>query len=164
MFISVDMDCYLNVTLKSGNETVNQTVTGFNEENSLKEWKKIKIKNNFAENAKLMFFRGHSSDRKGGYWAVDNIAFCRPSVDTKNIILPTNISYSSRCKVLDTNLADTKICKKRGYIGNHCNISCSQVLGKSYPNCETYKICTENSNCSCAWGYEGEFCNKSLLM
>jgi hypothetical protein len=80
MFISVDMDCYLNVTLTSGNETVNQTVTGFNEENSLKEWKKIKIKNNFAENAKLMFFRGHSSDRKGGYWAVDNIAFCRPSV------------------------------------------------------------------------------------
>ncbi|XP_068895209.1 receptor-type tyrosine-protein phosphatase beta-like isoform X17 [Tenebrio molitor] len=161
MFISVDMDCYLNVTLTSGNETVNQTVTGFNEENSLKEWKKIKIKNNFAENAKLMFFRGHSSDRKEGYWAVDNIAFCRPSVDTKNIILPTNISYSSRCKVLDTNLADTKICKKRGYIGNHCNISCSQVLGKSYPNCETYKICTENSNCSCAWGYEGEFCNKT---
>jgi hypothetical protein len=39
MFISVDMDCYLKVTLTSGNETVNQTVTGFNEENSLKEWK-----------------------------------------------------------------------------------------------------------------------------
>jgi hypothetical protein len=80
MFISVDMDCYLNVTLKSGNETVNQTVTGFNEENSLKEWKKIEIENNFAENAKLMFFRGHSSGRKEGYWAVDNIAFCRSSV------------------------------------------------------------------------------------
>jgi hypothetical protein len=80
MFISVDMDCYLNVTLKSGNETVNQTVTGFNEENSLKEWKKLEIENNFAENAKLMFFRGHSSGRKEGYWAVDNIAFCRPSV------------------------------------------------------------------------------------
>ncbi|XP_068895202.1 receptor-type tyrosine-protein phosphatase S-like isoform X10 [Tenebrio molitor] len=163
MFVSVDMDCYLNVTLKSGNETVNETVIGFNKENSLKEWKKIEIeiKNNFTENAKLMFFRGRSNDNKEGYWAVDNIAFCRPSVDTKNIILPTNISYSSRCKVLDTNLADTKICENRGYIGKHCNISCSQVLGKSYPNCETYKICSENSNCSCAWGYEGEFCNKT---
>jgi hypothetical protein len=81
-----------------------------------------------------------------------------------NINIYTNISYSSICKVLDTNLADTKICENRGYIGKHCNISCSQVLGKSYPNCETYKICSENSNCSCAWGYEGEFCNKSLLI
>jgi hypothetical protein len=161
MFISVDMDCYLNVTLKSGNETVNQTVTGFNEENSLKEWKKIEIENNFAENAKLMFFRGHSSGRKEGYWAVDNIAFCRSSVETNNINLPPSISYKSMCKVLNTNLTNTKICEKRGYIGNNCNISCSQVLGKSYPNCETYKICSENSNCSCAWGYGGEFCNKT---
>jgi hypothetical protein len=82
MFVSVDMDCYLNLTLKSGNETVNETVTGFNKENSLKEWKKIQIeiKNNITENAKLMFFRGRSNDNKEGYWAVDNIAFCRPSV------------------------------------------------------------------------------------
>jgi hypothetical protein len=82
MFVSVDVDCYLNVTLTIGNETVNQTVTGFNKENSLKEWKKIEIeiKNNITENAKLMFFRGRSNDNKEGYWAVDNIAFCRPSV------------------------------------------------------------------------------------
>jgi hypothetical protein len=67
MFVSVDTDCYLNVTLTtSGNETVNETVTGFNKENSLKEWKKIEIEieNNFAENAKLMFSRGRRMVKK----------------------------------------------------------------------------------------------------
>jgi hypothetical protein len=68
------------------------------------------------------------------------------------------------CKVLDTNLTDTTICEKKGYIGKYCNITCSQVLGKSHSNCENYMICSENSNCYCPWGYEGEFCNKSLFM
>jgi hypothetical protein len=56
MFVSVNMDCYLNVTLTSENKTVSETVTGFNKEKSLKEWKKIQleIENNFAGNAKLM--------------------------------------------------------------------------------------------------------------
>jgi hypothetical protein len=84
--------------------------------------------------------------------------------EANNIKLPLNISYNSVCKVLDTNLTDTTICEKGGYIGKYCNISCSQVLGKLYPNCESYQICLENSNCSCAWGYEGEFCNESLFM
>jgi hypothetical protein len=164
----------------------------------LKEWQKteIKIENNFAENAKLTFSRGRLNGKKEGYWAVDNIAFCRSSIGNKfsfnlfhfffyiilllidhhqyqymfqklisyNIKVPLNISYNSVCKVLDTNLTDTTICEKIGYIGKYCNISCSQVLGKSYPNCETYQTRLENSNCSCAWGYEGEFCNESLFM
>jgi hypothetical protein len=85
MFVSVDMDCYLNVTLTSGNETVNQLFKGFNKENLLKEWKKktIKIKHDFTEKAKLMFSRGRLDGKKEGYWAVDNIAFCRPSVGNK---------------------------------------------------------------------------------
>jgi hypothetical protein len=167
MFVSVDIDCYLNVILTLGNETVTKRVTGFNKENSLKEWKRIEVKienyltDNFTENGKLMFSRGHSNGSKEGYWAIDNIAFCRPSVEINNMKLSLNISYNSVCKVLDTNLTDTTICEKKGYIGKYCNITCSQVLGKSHSNCENYMICSENSNCYCPWGYEGEFCNKT---
>jgi hypothetical protein len=99
MFVSVDTDCYLNVTLTtSKNETVSETVTGFNKENSLKKWKKIEIEaeNNFAENAKLMFSRGRPNGKKGGYWAVDNIAFCRPSIGNKFSFNLINF-FSTKC-------------------------------------------------------------------
>jgi hypothetical protein len=103
MFVSVDMDCYLNVTLTSENETVSETVTGFNKEKSLKEWKKIEleIENNFAGNAKLMLSRGRPNGKKEGYWAVDNIAFCRPSLGNTfsfnlfNFFLQNTITHRS---------------------------------------------------------------------
>jgi hypothetical protein len=52
-------------------------------------------------------------------------------------------------------------CNKTGYLGKNCSVSCEQLLGKSYSNCENYTVCLENEFCYCASGYTGASCERS---
>jgi hypothetical protein len=74
----VDKNCYLDIILKINQIIVhNKTVEGFNEHNSLKMWKEIKIRSNSSGKGELMFYRRRSDNNLSiGYWAIDDIHFC----------------------------------------------------------------------------------------
>ncbi|XP_044260238.1 uncharacterized protein LOC123008485 isoform X2 [Tribolium madens] len=154
MFVSIDKHCFLDVTLKSDtNSIINKTVVaGFNDNESLKTWKRIEIKAFFSGNATLSFKRKRNDFRTEGYWAIDKIQYCK-----KNIEVIVQNCTKCQCKVLNQNNEfDKKIFDNPGFLGN--KINCSDVLGNSYPYCEKHKIYVKNK-IFCAWGYQGSLCN-----
>jgi hypothetical protein len=85
-------------------------------------------------------------------------------VETFSTNLSAGDNNTAICKSLPTEYRSEDnytFCNKIGYLGKHCNISCEEVLGRSYSYCSNYKICLENEICYCAWGYTGLFCNES---
>ncbi|CAH1382012.1 unnamed protein product [Tenebrio molitor] len=165
IFVSVDKNCYLNMILKMNQNIVdNKTVEGFNEHNSLKMWKKIEIRSNSSGKGELIFYRKRSDNNQTkGYWAIDDIHFCDKKIETFSTNLSSHENNTVFCKSLtaeyrsDDNYTP---CTKIGYLGKNCNISCEELLGRSYSNCSNHKICLENEICYCGWGYTGSFCNE----
>ncbi|XP_068902347.1 uncharacterized protein [Tenebrio molitor] len=163
-FTSVDKNCYLDVIVNVNKINVfNQTVKGFNEDNLLKSWKEIEIKTNLIGKGEIIFFRRRLDNNTTGYWAIDDIRFCNKNIE----IISTDFSHKSDNKVLCKNLnAEYKpgvnmFCNKTGYLGKNCSVSCEQLLGKSYSNCENYTVCLENEFCYCASGYTGASCERT---
>jgi hypothetical protein len=184
LFVSVDMNCYLNIILRINENIVdNKTVEGFNEYNSLKMWKDIEIRSNTSGKGELIFYRKRSDNQIKGYWAIDDIHFCdqkigsdcreqlicviyaiRIFVETFSTKLSSDDNNTTFCKSLTPEYRSDDnytFCNKIGYLGKNCDISCEEILGISYWDCSNHKICLENEICYCSWGYTGSFCNES---
>ncbi|CAH1380816.1 unnamed protein product [Tenebrio molitor] len=162
-FTSVDKNCYLDVIVYVNKRNVfNQTVKGFNEDN-LKSWKEIEIKTNLTGKGKMIFFRRRLDNHTTGYWAIDDIRFCNKNIE----IISNDFSHKSDNKVLCKSLnaeyqpGVNTFCNKIGYLGKNCSLSCEQLLGKSYSNCENHTVCLENELCYCASGYTGASCERT---
>jgi hypothetical protein len=170
MYVSVDSDCFLDINLKSEQgSSQNVTVNGLNVEGSFKTWHKVEIHAKNSGKAHLSFYRRHKvQGTTEGYWAVDDIRFCTGDTEVYQVELkdekPDNyvceVLTSSKQLVRDENVV---LCDKAGFLGSECNLSCSTILGASYPNCENHRICQGGSNCFCSWGYQEPFCNQTCV-
>ncbi|XP_044263828.1 uncharacterized protein LOC123010780 isoform X2 [Tribolium madens] len=160
LFVSVDEDCYLNITL---NSNITQ-IKGFNKKD-MKYWKQIEITSDKVKSSGMLsFHRGRYDNKTTGYWAVSNIKTCRPKPE----VVKTTITSQNRtngndrylCKTLNPSKSP-KFCDQEGLIGSSCAVNCSEALGDFYKSCQNHKICLEDGTCSCALGYKGPSCNKT---
>jgi hypothetical protein len=162
MFVAVDKHCSLEIVLNVKEKyNSSKIVNGFNDNEGLKIWKEVTIRSNFSGQGKLSFFRRCLGSRTTGYWAIDAIHFCDKNIETFSATLLSDNKGQHICKNLnaqDKGENNENVCDKPGYVGKYCNISCEEVLGKSYSKCEKHKICLENEICYCAWGYKGRSC------
>jgi hypothetical protein len=162
IFVAVDKHCSLEIVLnvKEKNNS-SKIVNGFNDNEGLKIWKEVTIRSNFSGQGKLSFFRRCLGSRTTGYWAIDAIHFCDKNIETFSATLLSDNKGQHICKNLnaqDKGENNENVCDKPGYVGKYCNISCEELLGKTYSKCEKHKICLENEICYCAWGYKGRSC------
>ncbi|XP_063908267.1 uncharacterized protein LOC135126274 [Zophobas morio] len=156
-YVSVDEGCYLNISVQPANSITK--ITGFNEKNKLKQWKKYEIRTDpKAINQTLSIDRGRDDNGNEGYWTIHDIHSC----SSETVIYRTNLSTSwttQKCAELKQTNSSNKLCTKAS-LGEKCNIKCDEVLGPKYPNCEEHRICLSENKCHCAWGFKGENCRE----
>ncbi|XP_064211981.1 receptor-type tyrosine-protein phosphatase C isoform X4 [Tribolium castaneum] len=165
LYVSVDKNCFLDISLESNNKIKRTTVLGFNEENSYKKWERIEIHAEAPGPGQLFLVRGFTQiGVKRGFWAIDDIRFCHRDMEIYKIESNENVDdhvcevlYNSD-QVLQNNDQKNLSCNDARFFAKHCNISCTTALGKSFPYCEKHRICYNESSCSCSWGYQGTTC------
>nr|XP_008195741.2 PREDICTED: receptor-type tyrosine-protein phosphatase C-like isoform X2 [Tribolium castaneum] len=167
MFVYLDKNSNLKLYLISNNKTIERNIDG---RMKPKEWQKIEMTIE-SVNATTLHMKPTKFENIGNksLWAVDRINFYTSS---RGIFRATNISSTSNqvyvCKRLnDSHTTNIKhVLKLNGChnakFGSSCEISCSDVLGKEFKNCEEHKMCTSKDNCRCFDGYTGEYCDELL--
>ncbi|XP_063908283.1 uncharacterized protein LOC135126279 isoform X2 [Zophobas morio] len=156
-YVSVDEGCYLDISVQPANSITK--ITGFNEKNKLKQWKKYEIRTDpKAINQTLSIDRGRDDNGNEGYWTIDGIYGC----SSETVIYRANLNRSwtnQKCGELKQTNSSNELCDKAS-LGEKCKIKCLEVLGPKYPNCEEHRICLSENKCHCAWGFKGENCRE----